>query len=178
MKFLLLAIFCLTLLSCVGMPRKFYNIDHCAKNDLKCIDISLDENRNNKNMYTFMEGYSAASLVELKALGRLTVHEINLLLPISSIVFIGPLAYTKIWPAKYGDIYKAEIYFPSWAPNSNQLYAHEAMHAQGTWGNWLHGPPGDYTDKQKEIMKEEGVIFWVETYHYKSEDPIYHVKSE
>lgn len=182
MKYILLLL-ALVLSGCAGMHTNIGDIE-CAANDLGCIDKQLDESRfdgtETDDLYDYMEGYEPASLQELKELGRLEVKEIHPGYPIAGIIGLpSAFAYTKLTAAPHGDIQSAAIYYPSWMPGANRLYAHEARHVQGFKGFGFHGINPGYTDTQEEIMEAENVDSWIDTEFYKNDkDNKYHWVSE
>lgn len=127
----------------------------------------------------FMEGYRSPSLRWMADNGRLELVEWGQ--GRSTLAALGYHPYGRAWivPGKYGDIYRAEVYYtrdPGW-----HVLAHELMHVSGpcldsgTYGAILNPLYGvDYTKGQKEIMKAEGVERWIDTTYYQNEDPFWH----
>ena len=161
--------------SCAPIPGRSVDLSDCADGDKPCIIraiMSVEESPD--DMFQFMEGYVAVDLHLMSAIGRLTINEINPLIPILSTLTIGPVAYTSMARGAHGGMYSADIYYPSWFPGANGLLAHELKHARGLKDVVLFGPDVGYTKAQEAIMSAENVSKWTDTSYYRSEDPTYH----
>lgn len=114
--------------------------------------------------------------------GRLEIVEWGTGRALLAVVGYHPYGYTRIWPGKYGDFYKARVHYtkdPGW-----HILAHELMHVagpcadSGAYGavmmNTFSAGFMGYTKGQKEIMDREGVERWIDTTYYKNEDPFWH----
>lgn len=132
---------------------------------VKLDDIRFDDSYGGQ-LYTYMDGYQPASLIELYTRGRLKIHS----LPPMALTIMYGCAIPK--QGKHGDIHSVDIYIPGYLPIVSKYFLiHEMLHAQG----WAHSYQLlDYSDEQKEIMEKEGIKKWTETSFYKNEIDTYH----
>ena len=177
MRHLTLGLLTLCMLtSCTGFsdPRPGFDrtlAKHCEAGDVRCVTTAMDSVKDEDQggyRLEFMEGFATPNLTNMLDNGRLTVETMPVWAYAAMVVTLVPMpGLTAFKQTYYGGMYECNIWF---TPDSwNQVLIHELQHCQGFGESGLYPNfliPG-YSDKQKEIMKQEGVDKWSDTDYYR-----------